>query len=514
MAGSPVPPPQNWRHNPDWRRNPNWRHNTSFGNIGEAEGFPAQQAPTNFQVTSLWAAYHSQAVANQMIVNRMAANQMAAMMGPPLHINRGQLSGSRRPLDSVPPRINDYEVAGLPAPAATRPTTAAGDFDGAITSCVICMEDFAHGDLAARLGCRHCFHKSCYRSLLDVPVPRRGASPAKPECPVCRGAEPIVATFTYRGPDTYDEAEKNFAAAAEALARAFELLDEARARNVELQGAVEVTQAELLASQRSYRVSREEVWELEDELRAVVAKLRATYAAHAEQGRQQQLRAILGQVGGKVGRLARDPAVSLCTVAYSLVARLTKLSKLFRSQRARSDRALAAVEADQAAAVATLRKAVAAIKVERDEEATLRKRAGEAEASARQESAGKDALVERLTGDQAVAAQRIEALHKQLDQAVRKVARSKEKSAKLFQEKADAHADLARTEAERNEAVKQLGRQRRPCCSVCLNPEEDLLALLPCGHACVCRACEVAVDLCPLCRDTIAGTARVFLCSE
>jgi hypothetical protein len=400
--------------------------------------------------------------------------------------------------------------------AGAGPATTSSLFDGCLTACAICLEDFAHGHLAARLGCRHCFHKSCYDSLVVRVQPG-----SAPECPICRGAEPLVTTFTYRGPDTFDEAQQNFVAATEALDEAREKLTDVHARldsallgNADLQDALDMTQVELLGSQRSYRLSKEELWDLEDEHRAVKGKLRATYAAHAEQGRLQHLRAILAQVGGKAGRLATDPAMSLCTVAYSLVAQRRRMSKLLLSQGARSTRALVAAEEGHGSVVAGLKKTIAAMREDRREQATLHKRVREAEASARQESASKDALIERLTAQQDVAVQQIEALHKKLTQVDRKAARSKEKADKLYWAKEDVQNALASMKAGRDEAIEQLGRQPRPSCSICLEVAGDLMVLLPCGHACVCKACGISLEECPMCRSIIEHTAPVFICSE
>ena len=408
------------------------------------------------------------------------------------------------------------------APWAATATTSSL-FDGRLTACAICLEDFAHGNLAARLGCRHCFHKSCYDSLVV-----RAQPGSTPECPICRGAEPLVTTFTYRGPDTYDEAQRNFVAATEALDEVREQLIEVRTRldsallrNGDLQDALDMTQAELLSSRRSYRMSKEELWDLEDEHRAVTDKLRATYAAHAEQGRQQRLRAILAQVGGKAGRLAADPTVSLCTVAYSLVAQRRRMSNLLL-QATRSTRALVTAEEGHASAVAGLKKTIAAMKeeraVDRREQATLRKRVREAEASARQEGASKDALIERLTAQQDGAAQKIEALDKKLAQLDRKAARSKEKADKLYWAKEDVQNALGSMTARRDEAVEQLARQLRastPSCSVCMEEAAGgLMVLLPCGHACVCKSCGISLEECPMCRSTIEDRASIFICYE
>ena len=58
--------------------------------------------------------------------------------------------------------------------AGAGPATTSSLFDGCLTACAICLEDFAHGHLDARLGCRHCFHKSCYDSLVVRVQPEIG----------------------------------------------------------------------------------------------------------------------------------------------------------------------------------------------------------------------------------------------------------------------------------------------------------------------------------------------------
>jgi len=49
-------------------------------------------------------------------------------------------------------------------------------------------------------------------------------------------------------------------------------------------------------------------------------------------------------------------------------------------------------------------------------------------------------------------------------------------------------------------------------CCVCLEKfrRPDLLALVPCGHRCVCAKCEPHLNQCPMCRTPIGGSLKVF----
>ena len=93
----------------------------------------------------------------------------------------------------------------VPRQSAAAHAAPRTDFDGHMTSCAICAYRFETGALCVRLGCRHAFHAGCYNLLHS------------PECPTCRGAEPVVATFTFRGPDKFDEAEEEVALSEAAL---------------------------------------------------------------------------------------------------------------------------------------------------------------------------------------------------------------------------------------------------------------------------------------------------------
>ena len=47
-------------------------------------------------------------------------------------------------------------------------------------------------------------------------------------------------------------------------------------------------------------------------------------------------------------------------------------------------------------------------------------------------------------------------------------------------------------------------------CVICFNVSSDLVALLPCGHLCVCQGCARCLSQCPLCCASVAHTSRIF----
>ena len=46
-------------------------------------------------------------------------------------------------------------------------------------------------------------------------------------------------------------------------------------------------------------------------------------------------------------------------------------------------------------------------------------------------------------------------------------------------------------------------------CVVCLDAPASM-ALLPCGHRCVCAGCAGTVRACPICRGGVQGSVRIF----
>jgi len=48
-------------------------------------------------------------------------------------------------------------------------------------------------------------------------------------------------------------------------------------------------------------------------------------------------------------------------------------------------------------------------------------------------------------------------------------------------------------------------------CVVCLDAKREI-ALVPCGHRCICSVCAEKIDkLCPLCKTAVASTIKIFL---
>jgi hypothetical protein len=88
----------------------------------------------------------------------------------------------------------------------------------------------------------------------------------------------------------------------------------------------------------------------------------------------------------------------------------------------------------------------------------------------------------------------------------------------------DVHDDLAVVLASLNvqEAELRVALEREPpvmlkdgasdahTCVICLENAKCML-LLPCAHLCLCAACVGAVHACPICRQTISQTLKVFL---
>ena len=438
----------------------------------------------------------------------------------------------------APPGLHSPWSAATHAPTASPSAGPAGDssrggvasdteaalFDGHMTSCPICLDDFVTGSVTTRLGCRHAFHKTCYEQLLSK------ARTGVPECPVCRGSSPTVATFTYRGPDAFDEAEEEVLIATVALDEAREeqsklksRLEDAHEDIVDLRCRLESallayddahrtletakadlqrTHAGLVEYQRAYRACKESLWEEEEEHLATAQQLRQTYRGHAEQGRLCRVRSILAGMGGKCAPLAADSTISLCTVAYAAAARHRRTTKLLVAQRQQHKAVVANLgemaeraKEEHASVVATLKDALGNQR-EREKCAEQALKAARREVTALQaERTTQESLAERL----ATAEAEVAALRKKLDKTT---ARSREVSARLFAEKASLEKQLVQ---ERTAAAAP------PACSICMENARRLVCFWPCGHARVCTGCDNAVKQCPFCSRDIQQRAQLFM---
>ena len=129
-----------------------------------------------------------------------------------------------------------------------------------------------------------------------------------------------------------------------------------------------------MGSRLSYRMSSEIFWGL---------MLRM-----CSKGRQQHLKTILAQAGGKAVRLAVEPAMIFWTVACSLVCQRNRMSTLLLSPGPFSTRVLLAAEEGHASAVAGFKKVTAEKKKEHlvghREQAAHRKRMREGDAETRE----------------------------------------------------------------------------------------------------------------------------------
>ena len=82
-----------------------------------------------------------------------------------------------------------------------------------------------------------------------------------------------------------------------------------------------------------------------------------------------------------------------------------------------------------------------------------------------------------------------------------------------------AEARLQRAEAERQTAALQVAAQQaaaeqdqRAACIVCQD-RPTCMIVLPCRHVCLCEVCSRLPELrlCPLCREAIDSSLRVYL---
>lgn len=343
----------------------------------------------------------------------------------------------------------------------------------------------------------------------------------------------MVATFLFRGPDSYDEAQEDILIATVALDEAREeqskltsRLEDAREDMVDvhcrlesaliaydnvqraLDGAnddLQLTHAELVESQRAYRAIKESLWELEDEHEATIEQLRHTYRGHAEQGRQQRIRAALAGMGGKCATLVANPSVSLITIAYAAVARHHRATKLLAIQRTRHDAEVAALV--EAAARQTMEHAIVVrslkdtVGEQRVREMTLDQELKALRrdlATLHTERTSQHSLVDKV----AAAEGDVEALKKKLEKTM---ARSREVSTRLFKEKTILQKELAE---EREAAAAP------PTCSICMENAHGLVCFFPCGHASVCTGCESALTHCPVCRCDIQHRTQLFMCAD
>ena len=71
--------------------------------------------------------------------------------------------------------------------------------------------------------------------------------------------------------------------------------------------------------------------------------------------------------------------------------------------------------------------------------------------------------------------------------------------------------EAAEHKARKVMEMEELRRKATPtlACAICFSTE-NLMVLIPCGHACVCEPCQPTLQTCPLCRDLVVQAIRVY----
>ena len=74
---------------------------------------------------------------------------------------------------------------------------------GTDTSCSLCLQDFHHGEVVARVVCNHLFHSECWKEFQE-------SGQSNLDCPNCRGPSRVEAVFRYIGNTTSHSARDSF----------------------------------------------------------------------------------------------------------------------------------------------------------------------------------------------------------------------------------------------------------------------------------------------------------------
>jgi chromosome segregation ATPase len=117
---------------------------------------------------------------------------------------------------------------------------------------------------------------------------------------------------------------------------------------------------------------------------------------------------------------------------------------------------------------------------------------------------------EALRQDVEALRQGVEALKQEAKAHKQEVAICKRETAVARQEAEVLKSDLVRVKATLAEKLEAEEFEQKQC-TVCLEHPAHVVAL-PCGHRCFCtnEECSAHVSLCPLCREPIIGTLRIY----
>ena len=450
--------------------------------------------------------------------------------------------------------VNFRDVAPMmirthPQFAACAAASTGSNYDGHVTTCAICISEFATNDLVARLGCRHVFHRTCYDLLLSkVKIGRT------PQCPVCRGAEPVVATYRFKGRDGFDDildklmmAESDLLNCTLALDRACdESLDlkknlECEMMNCEyLETLVERSKVALKTYQDLYRHSQEELCDLELVHKELQQKHQQTYKDAANKRNLAQVRAILSEAGGKCHRLAQNRNVGLCTLAHAAVAQNRKLGKLLskvagEAKEAKEEDARLFIKQNAAKndTIASLKKKLADSKeaqielnkvldVEKKELSELKIFVKDRESQVSKQIKTHEDSIALLTKQLDKSIQKGKTLEQNLQRCKKKGQRSKDLTVSMYNEIASLKEQLLAKEcqnavlASRNAVLEGeiVSLEKKiPQCAICMASSE-MVCFTPCGHAAACVACSQKVAECPICRANYTEQFPIYFASE
>lgn len=171
-----------------------------------------------------------------------------------------------------------------------------------------------------------------------------------------------------------------------------------------------------------------------------------------------------------------------------------KVEEAVRAVQKQAAQAEAAEAARTQAAVAASREAARTRAVERAAQAERQRRA------VRQERVARTAARERQAAHER--AQQDELDYDDLEEALR---------ASVEQLRIEALRDEAMVAVKPpdSESAKPVFRE----CVVCMTKPPSHV-LIPCGHLCMCMACSVALEQCPICRVRVQSTMRVFFAAS
>ena len=204
--------------------------------------------------------------------------------------------------------------------------------------------------------------------------------------------------------------------------------------------------------------------------------------------------ATLGQLGGKVEKLAQDKSVDLRTLAHAALAQHRRLTRLLIAQKTQISE-LTDVTVRQGITVSQLTEhgdeLYAKVRATRVENADLRMRVRETQKE-------HDEASRSLTHRCNVAEARADALEKRIASLQKKMERSKGIASQFYQEKQELNGRLQSFQHE---------------CSVCLEDTrtDNLLVFWPCGHAKLCVECGRSLHACPICTAVVVQRTRLYI---